>query len=118
MKPQGNGRVACRVRIRAFTPNLEQAEQLFRGFELGAHTLDDGSLMISATLPSEYRWRRALSVHFDISTPKKYNLDIETNAGDLIIGDLDGEVVRVLLGIVERGVRHREVVSLRRHGPA
>jgi len=92
VKPQGNGRVACRVRIRAFTPNLEQAEQLFRGFELGAHTLDDGSLMISATLPSEYRWRRALSVHFDISTPKKFNLDIETNAGDLIIGDLDGEV--------------------------
>ena len=92
VQPQGSGRVACHVRIRAFTPNLEQAERLFRGYELGAHTLDDGSLMISATLPSEHQWHRALSVHFDITTPKRYNLDIETNAGDLIIGDLDGEL--------------------------
>src|SRR5947207_6315382 len=90
--PQASGRVTCRVRIRAFTPNLEQAERLFREYKLGAHTREEGSLMISGELPPEYHWRRALLVHFEITTPKDYNLDLATNAGDLIVGDLNGEL--------------------------
>jgi hypothetical protein len=92
VRPQGSGHVTCRVHIRAFTPNFEQAERLFREYQLGAQTLEGGGLTITARLPSEYHWHRALSVRFDITTPKKYNLDIETNAGNLIVGDLDGEL--------------------------
>jgi hypothetical protein len=92
VKPGPSARVICRVRIRAFTPNLEQAQRLFREYKLGAHTLEEGSLTITGELPPEYHWHRALTVHFDISTPKDYNLDLETNAGDLIVGDLNGEL--------------------------
>lgn len=90
--PQAGGRIVCRVRIRAFTPNLEQAQRFFREYKLGAHTLEEGSLMISGELPSEYHWHRSLSVHFEITIPKDYNLDLETNAGDLIVGNLNGQL--------------------------
>jgi DUF4097 and DUF4098 domain-containing protein YvlB len=89
---QTGGRVICRVRIRAFTPNLEQAQRLLREYKIGAHDLEEGSLMITGELPPEYHWHRSLSVHFDITIPKDYNLDLETNAGDLMIGDLNGQL--------------------------
>lgn len=45
------------------------------------------------------------------------DLDDRDQEGFDLVGDLDGEVVGVLRGGVERGVRHRGVVSLRRRGP-
>lgn len=91
VKPGPGGRMNCQIRLRAFRASEEEARRYFRAYELSLRTLENGGVMLvgKSTRPGEHG---GLSVDYQIAVPMKFNVDLETNGGDLNVGNLDGEL--------------------------
>lgn len=90
VKPGTSGRLNCQILLRAYRAGEEEAKRYFRAYELGVRTLDKGDVVLTgrSTGPSEHN---RLSVEYQINVPMRFNVDLETNGGDLSVGNLDGE---------------------------
>lgn len=90
VQPGPSGRMKCRVDLRAYRSNEEEAKRYFRSFELGIRTLDNGGVMLvgRSTRPAEHN---GLSANYQIIVPAKFDVDLDTNGGDLNVGNLEGE---------------------------
>ncbi len=91
VKPGPTGEMNCQIRLRAYKANEDEARRYFRGYELSLRTLDNGDLMLVGK-SSRSNEHTGLSVDYQINVPLKFNLDLETNGGDLNVGNLDGEL--------------------------
>jgi DUF4097 and DUF4098 domain-containing protein YvlB len=91
VKPGANDRVNCRVRLRSYRSNEEEAWKFFKNYELTLRLLEGGGVMISGKFAVSGR-HNGPSVDYQVTVPLKFNVDLETQGGDLIVGNLDGEL--------------------------
>jgi DUF4097 and DUF4098 domain-containing protein YvlB len=90
VKPGPSDRMNCQIHLRAYRASEEEARRDFQAYELSLRTLENGGVLLAgrSTRPSVHN---GLSVDFQVSVPMKFNLDLETQGGDLKVGNLDGE---------------------------
>jgi DUF4097 and DUF4098 domain-containing protein YvlB len=90
VKPGPSGRMNCQITLRAYRASEEEARRYLRAYELGVRILENGGVMLvgRSTRSGEHG---GLSVDYQIAVPVKFNVDLETNGGDLNVGNLDGE---------------------------
>jgi DUF4097 and DUF4098 domain-containing protein YvlB len=90
--PVPGDKVSCSVTLRAYTSDEAEARRLFDKFQLIARQMDAGSLYITSQSPQRARHDAKFRVHFQIAVPLRYNLDVETQGGDITLeSSLEGE---------------------------
>jgi DUF4097 and DUF4098 domain-containing protein YvlB len=90
--------LSCRVRLQAYgksTRDQRRAETLLRSFELTLRPLSDGSLSLRGRSPGT---PMNLKVDYEIGVPQRFNLDLETQGGNLQVNGLIGELQAVTAG--------------------
>ncbi len=70
--------------------NDSNAREILDGFTLVARDTPDGVLLMGRT--PHHGWGQHLSVTFEVTVPRNYNLDISTQGGNVRIGDIQGRV--------------------------
>ena len=91
VKPETTNRVKCEMVLRAYTGNEQEARRLFESFQLDAHPIDNG-VYVSGQSERHGHRRTSLRAEFYVSIPQRYNLDVETQGGDISVdGALQGE---------------------------
>lgn len=91
VKAGAGDKVECQAVLRAFTSSETAARRYFSIYELSARALEGGGVYISGRGPGE--GSVSLDAEFDITVPTRYNLDIETQGGDIALeSPLQGEV--------------------------
>lgn len=84
------GQMSYRVRIEADASQPE-AQKLVEQFAVTAKSVPDG-VQITGTAPWR-RFRGRVLVNYEVSVPRRYNLEIQTQAGSISTEDIDGQVL-------------------------
>src|SRR5271157_593536 len=93
IRPVPGDKVSCTVTLRAYTSDEGKARRLFDTFQLTARSVEAGGVYITSQSPRRERHGANIRVHFQISVPQRYNLDVETQGGDITVeAPLEGEV--------------------------
>ncbi len=86
-------RIDCEAVLRAFTSSESEARRVFGAAELSARTLEGGGLYLSGKWGGENRRSVPFTMQFNLRVPLRFNLDLETQGGDIGLEDsLQGEV--------------------------
>lgn len=93
--PAGPGEVTCRVHARVFERDREQAQRRFERLQITAGPAEDGVQIVGRVRPQDRRSYASLNLRFELAVPRRYNLQLETRAGEIDIGALDGTVEAV-----------------------
>lgn len=80
--------VSCVVRLSAYTSNSETALKYFRNFELTIRPQAEGTVVVTARSPS----KNHMGADFSLSVPSRYNLDLETEGGNIVVLGLGGDL--------------------------
>jgi len=92
IRPTPGDRVSCVVTLYAYTSDEAKARRLFDTFQLSARSVEAGGVYISSQSPRRDRRGANFRVHFLITVPLRYNLDVETQGGDIAVeAPLEGE---------------------------
>ena len=84
-------KVSCLVILRVYASNEAEARSLFDKFQLSARSVESGGVYLSSESPRR-RHGQSLRVQFQITTPQRFNLDVETQGGDITVeAPLEGE---------------------------
>lgn len=90
--PASSGKVTCVVILRAYTANEAEARGLFDKFKLNARSIEAGGVYLSSQSPRQARHGTNLRVQFQITVPQRFNIDVETQGGDIAVeAPLEGE---------------------------
>lgn len=90
--PVPGERVSCTVILHAYTPDEAAARRLFDKFQLTARSMETGGIYLSSESPERGGHGANFRVQFQITVPQKYNLDVETQGGDITVdAPLDGQ---------------------------
>lgn len=92
VRPGALDRMECQVRLRAYQPNEEEARRLFTSYVLSLRMLEGNGILLAGESTRATRHHGGLSVEYQLTVPLKFNLDLETQGGDLDVGNLDGEL--------------------------
>ena len=84
-----------RVRIEA-DASQPDAQSLLEQFNVSAKAVPDG-VHITGTVPWK-NFRGRVMVSYEVQLPRRFNLEIVTNAGNIRLGDVDGQVTLVSAG--------------------
>ncbi len=98
VKPGGNERMECQVRLRAHTADEAKARRYFEAYELVARPLEGGGAYLSGRSQREGRNTLQAGAEFHIVIPARFNADVETKGGSIDVEGLDGELVAVTAG--------------------
>jgi hypothetical protein len=89
--PGPGNQLEGRVVLRVYTGSEEKARRLFDAYHLSARAIEGGGVYVSGEL-SGGRHDRSVGAEFDIKLPARFNLDVETQGGDIgLEGPLQGE---------------------------
>jgi DUF4097 and DUF4098 domain-containing protein YvlB len=92
INPASGDKVTCIVILRAYTSDEAEARGLFDKFELSARSMEAGGVYLSSQSPRRARHGSNLRVQFQITVPQRFNLDVETQGGDITVeAPLEGE---------------------------
>ena len=92
IRPVPGDKVGCIVILRAYTPNEAEARRLFDKFQLTARSMEAGGVYLTSQSPQRARHGANFRVQFQITVPPRYNLDVETQGGDITVeAPLEGE---------------------------
>ncbi len=92
INPGPGDKVICTVTLRAYTSDEAKARRLFDGFQFTARSAEGGGVYITSQSPQREGHGANFRVQFQISVPQRYNLDVETQGGDINVeGPLEGE---------------------------
>ncbi len=86
----GASEVTVTMRVET-DPRQPDTAKLLRQVSLSGSSTPEGVNLTSAVPWSEFRGR--LWVRFEITTPRNYNLEVATHAGDISVDDVEGHVV-------------------------
>jgi DUF4097 and DUF4098 domain-containing protein YvlB len=90
--PAPGDKVGCIVTLRAYTSDEAEARRLFDKFQLTARSVEAGGVYITSQSPPRVRRGAHFRVQFQITVPQRYNLDVETQGGDISVdAPLEGE---------------------------
>ena len=85
-------RLSGRVRVSAYTADENEANRFFRQHELKVRRLEGSGAFIESTLAPGRGVPARLKVEFEFEVPLRFNLDLETQAGDLEVERLEGQL--------------------------
>jgi DUF4097 and DUF4098 domain-containing protein YvlB len=85
-------RVNGRVRVSAYTADENEADRLFRRYELKVRRLKAGGILVESGIASRDRASVRLRIEFEFEVPRRFNLDLETQEGDIEVERLDGQL--------------------------
>lgn len=83
--PVPGDRVNCRVILRAYTSDEAAAKRLFDAFRLSARSEEGGGVYLTSQTPPRARYGASFRVRFQISVPQRFQLDVETQGGDISV---------------------------------
>jgi DUF4097 and DUF4098 domain-containing protein YvlB len=98
IQPDTDGRLTCRVTLRAFRSDLEAARRLLKSYELGILTIAGGDLSLTGRFKTPGSRHPNLSVAYEVRVPLAFNLDLKTQGGELVVERLNGELSGVTAG--------------------
>jgi hypothetical protein len=92
IRPVPGDHVTCDVILRAYTADEDSAKRLFDRFQLSARSVEAGGVFLTSQSPAVARHGSSFRVKFEISLPQHFNLDVETQGGDVSVeGPLTGD---------------------------
>ena len=92
IRPEGAGALKCVVVLRADRSDEAAARRLFDELHASVKTLEGGGLYITSEGPGHRRHGPGVSVQFHLTVPQRFNVDIETQGGDVDVSNaLTGE---------------------------
>jgi len=92
VRPSPGDKVSCTVTLRAYTSDEGKARRLFDTFQLSTRSVEAGGVYITSQAPQRGRHEVKFRVNFLITVPQRYNLDVETQGGDITVeSPLEGE---------------------------
>jgi DUF4097 and DUF4098 domain-containing protein YvlB len=83
--PAAGGRVEGQVVLRCHTGNEAEARRIFSNYELSARLLEAGGAYITGESSGGGRHSRSFGVDFVLRVPQRFNVDVETQGGDISI---------------------------------
>jgi DUF4097 and DUF4098 domain-containing protein YvlB len=90
--PTAGDKVRCIVILRAYTSDEAEAQRLFEKYQLKARSAEAGGVYITSQSAQGGRHGTPFGVRFQITVPQRFNLDVETQGGDITVdAPLDGE---------------------------
>jgi hypothetical protein len=90
--PRSGNRIECRVVLRAYTGSEEIARRVFDAYRLSARFIEGGGVYLNGELSGPRHRDPASEAEFDIKIPARFNLDVQTQGGDIgVEGALQGE---------------------------
>jgi len=92
VRPGAVGRLNGRVRLSAYTTDENEADRFFRQYELKVRPLEAGGMLIESTMAPGPRTSSRLKIEFEFEVPLRFNLDLETQGGDIEVERLEGQL--------------------------
>jgi hypothetical protein len=90
--PGPSNQLEGRVVLGVYTGSEEKARGVFDVYHLSARSIEGGGVYVSGELPGWRRHDGSVGAEFDIKLPARFNLDVETQGGDIgLEGSLQGE---------------------------
>jgi DUF4097 and DUF4098 domain-containing protein YvlB len=90
--PGAGNQLEGRLVLRVYTGSEEKARRVFDAYHLSARSIEGGGVYVSAELPGSRHHDQSAGAEFDIKLPARFNLDVETQGGDIgVEGALQGE---------------------------
>jgi len=90
-----NNKVMIEVILKADTRDKDRAREIFDNFEIEFDQDGKNVTIVAEFKKSRSFWGRKkdrFNVEFSISVPEKYNLDIITGGGSIMVDDLEGDI--------------------------
>jgi len=90
--PGAGNQLEGRVVLRVYTGSEEKARRVFDAYRLSARSIEGGGVYVSGELSGSRHHDHSAGAEFDIKLPARFNLDVETQGGDIgVEGALQGE---------------------------
>jgi hypothetical protein len=83
VRPGTSNQLQGVVVLRAYTGNEAEARRILSGYRLSAQVVEGGGLYIHAESEGGQHGNSICGVDFDIQVPQRFNLDVETQGGDI-----------------------------------
>lgn len=93
--PGANNRLQCRILLRAYTRSESEARDVLSRFGISIRRGGDG---VSVVARLRKPVRAPLAVKFEIEVPERFNVDLETQGGELVVDRLRGSLQAVTAG--------------------
>ena len=94
--PGQGGSITCKIRLRAYNSGEAEARQYLRRYELMLRAQEGGWLLRGAFSPMSAR--KSVTADFEITVPARSNLTLESGAGEIAVGNLQGSLQAVTAG--------------------
>ncbi len=99
INPTSGDKVSCTVTLRAYTSDEAEARRLFDNFKLNTGSVDGSGVYLTSQSRSGAKRESKLRVQFEIAVPQRFNVDVETQGGDIKVeAPLEGKVEAPLEG--------------------
>lgn len=93
IKTGAGDRVEGEVVLRVYTASETEARRYFSNYELSVRSVENGGVYVSGSGAGGHRHSMGLGAEFKITAPVRFNLDLETQGGDISLeSPLQGEV--------------------------
>jgi hypothetical protein len=90
--PGAGNQLEGRLVLRAFTGNEEKAHRVFEAYHLSARSIEGGGVYVNGEFSGSRPHGYSAAAEFNIKLPARFNLDVETQGGDIgVEGTLLGE---------------------------
>jgi hypothetical protein len=90
--PGSSNQLEGRVVVRAYTGSEEKARRVFDAYRLSARSIEGGSVYVNGEFPASSHNNGSVAAEFDIKLPTRFNLDVETQGGEIdLAAPLQGE---------------------------
>jgi len=92
INPTSSDKVSCTVTLLAYTTDEAEARSLFDKFQLSARSVEGDGVYLNSISRRLAKHESKLRVQFEIAVPQRFNLDVETQGGDIKVeAPLEGE---------------------------
>lgn len=96
--PGAGENMSCQVRVRVYRAGETEARRFLRSFELSLRP-HEGGLVLRGSVPADGGGhRKFISAEYEITVPARTPLDLETQGGDIQVGNMKGAVQAVTAG--------------------
>lgn len=91
VKVGASGRMDCQVRLEAYSHDAAEALVMLKGFDLSVRAAEGGASITGRAGGGRHRSSR-MNAQYLIAVPLRFNLDMETQGGDVEVQKLQGEL--------------------------
>jgi hypothetical protein len=90
--PGSSNQLEGHVVVRVYTGSEEKARRVFDAYHLSARSIEGGGVYVSGEFSASRQHNGSVAAEFDIKLPTRFNLDVETQGGDIDLeAPLQGE---------------------------